>query len=120
MHSKMSFDLGDIDRHDLNTLPDSSFEAAYAFPNGYFTCDLNPMENAFLSRLLSDEFGYNLIGVGTACLAFKKSRELNQQEKSDLINVLDKVYCQEFDTKLKLDLSSSLSDNQVIILNYTE
>lgn len=99
---------------------ETGYEAAYAFPNGYFSCDLSPMENALLARVLYEKFGYNLIGIGASYLAFKKTRGLTHQEQHSLINLLNKVYIDEFDAQLKTVLFNTLSNNQVLILKYTE
>lgn len=44
-----------------------------AFPNGYFTCDLDPGKNWAVARHLFSRHGYDLIGVGAAYLGFLRA-----------------------------------------------
>ncbi len=104
----------------LKVPTDVSYEAIYAFPNGYFTCDLNPMENTFLAKLLQEQFFYEVIGMGASYIAFKRSKDLEEKEKLELIETLNQIYNEDFDLKLRNELLNTISSNEVLVLKYTE
>ena len=52
-------------------------EALAAFPNGYFTDDLDPFENYVLARELYDHFELSLFGVGATYLGFMADAPLD-------------------------------------------
>ncbi|PMN72137.1 hypothetical protein [Enterovibrio norvegicus] len=98
----------------------SSYEALYAFPNGYFSCDLNPMENTFLAKMLQEQFSYEFIGMGASYIAFKRTKDLEEKDRLELIETLNKVYCDDFDLKLRNELLNTIYSNNVLVLKYTE
>lgn len=49
-----------------------SYEALAAFPNGYFTSDLDPAKNFAVARHFLENHGYELIGVGASYLGFMR------------------------------------------------
>lgn len=99
---------------------DKPYGALYAFPNGYFTCDLNPGENALLAKILDERFSYQLVGIGASYLAYRKQRELDYDERDELIALLNKVYMNDFDNDLREKLSKAIKTKPVLILKYTE
>ncbi|WLQ15796.1 hypothetical protein O5O45_07705 [Hahella aquimaris] len=98
----------------------ASHETIFAFPNGYFTSDLNPFENAILAKHLDDHFGYQLVGLGASYLAFLKTKPLDDNAIQKLIDVLDQIYRDEFDEDMKEMLRGFIVDNPVLVLKYTE
>jgi hypothetical protein len=48
-------------------------EAIAAFPVGYFSSDLSPMQNFLLARHLETAYGLSLIGIGSRFLAFHRA-----------------------------------------------
>ncbi|HWU94747.1 MAG TPA: hypothetical protein VN029_04070, partial [Sphingomonas sp.] len=52
-------------------------DALAAFPNGYFSCDLDPFESHALARHLEAEHGLGLFGVGASYLGFRSTAPLD-------------------------------------------
>ena len=52
-------------------------EAIAAFPNGYFSSDLSPMENLTLARHLERTYGYRLFGLGASYIGFLRNTPLS-------------------------------------------
>ncbi|ABC30704.1 hypothetical protein HCH_03986 [Hahella chejuensis KCTC 2396] len=98
----------------------ASHETIFAFPNGYFTCDLNPFENVVLAKHLDDHFGYQLMGLGASYLAFLKTKPLDHNAIQQLIDTLDQIYRDEFDDEMKEMLRGIISNSSVLVLKYTE
>ncbi|MDQ0034425.1 hypothetical protein J2W30_002180 [Variovorax boronicumulans] len=67
-------------------------EALAAFPNGYFSCDLDPEANCAVARHLSSVHGYELIGVGAAYLGFLRSSAPDASEASAIAADLCALY----------------------------
>ena len=97
-----------------------AYETMYAFPNGYFSCDLNPFENVYLAKLLEEKYFLELIGIGASYLAFKKTRELGSKEVQKLTELLSKVYQAQSDEEFNKEISTLLSSGNILILKYTE
>lgn len=52
-------------------------EAVAAFPNGYFSSDLSPMENLALAQHLERTYGYRLFGLGASYIGFLRNAPLS-------------------------------------------
>ncbi|MCH8620389.1 DUF4253 domain-containing protein [Undibacterium sp. TS12] len=96
------------------------YETICAFPNGYFSCDLSPMENLLFARLLDEQFGYQLIGIGASYVAFLKTRELDESEIQSMITMLARVYADEFNETLTSLLADMIRGQEILVLTYTE
>ena len=96
-----------------------SYQTLYAFPNGYFSSDLNPFETIILSRTLEHDFGYELSGVGASYLAFRKTKPLSEIQTNELLSLLQKIYDDEFDDDLT-QVCRHYINNDHLILSYTE
>ena len=112
--------LLDRELYILKVPVEHSYETIYAFPNGYFDDDLSPFENIVFARTLYEKFGYKLIGLGASYLAFRKSRALSEEQIQELIDLLDAVYREEFDSELRGLCTGFISNNDHLILSYTE
>lgn len=67
----------------LKVVPvEKSYMAMCAFPNGYFTSDLNPFENYAVAKQLSEKYGYELFGIGASLLGFIRNSPLTESEAS--------------------------------------
>lgn len=96
------------------------YETICAFPNGYFGCDLNPFENIILAKTLYQKFNYHLIALGASHLAFKKNSALSDSVVIELVELMNQVYSDVFDIKLRERFSSYIKNNEFLILSYTE
>jgi hypothetical protein len=93
-----------------------SYEAICAFPNGYFSCDLNPFENYVLAKRLHEKYGYMLFGVGASLLGFIKNEKLQEKEYKDLITDLSQLYSQP-----EVDIEKIIiNKSNLLFLKYTE
>lgn len=99
---------------------DNSYDSLAAFPNGYFTCDLNPYENYLLAKHLETEYGYQLFGMGASYLAFCRSRPLDPSAQNKLTTELVTLYCDAPDSEFALALTGFVANQEFLALKYTE
>lgn len=99
---------------------DKSYEAIYAFPNGYFTCDLSPFENYRLAEHLETEYGFHLFGIGASYLSFIKGAEFTPEKVDSLLELLAKIYLKEEDKKFMNAMKRSVLERRILVLRYTE
>ncbi|HEX8063022.1 MAG TPA: hypothetical protein VF535_07375 [Allosphingosinicella sp.] len=71
---------------------DSAADSIAAFPNGYFACDLSPMQNHALARHLESAYGLALFGIGSRYLAFRRSGTLGEGPARSLAAELASLY----------------------------
>ncbi|WP_242461404.1 MULTISPECIES: DUF4253 domain-containing protein [Pseudomonas] len=71
-----------------------SCQALAAFPNGYFTSDLDPAKNFAVARHFSETHGYELMGVGASHIGFIRS----EPPDTPLANVVAKDFCALYNT----------------------
>ncbi|WP_284185406.1 DUF4253 domain-containing protein [Pseudomonas rhodesiae] len=81
-----------------------SCQALAAFPNGYFTSDLDPAKNFAVARHFSEVHGYELMGVGASYIGFVRA------EPPDIshANVVAKDFCALYNTSDE-DLQTRIS-----------
>lgn len=96
------------------------YEVIYAFPNGYFSCDLSPFENYYLAKHLEENFGLYLFGIGASYLAFRKGQGFYRENVNDLLDLLSRIYIKEKDNLLLEFFSKHVLENEIIILRYSE
>lgn len=72
-----------------------SCQALAAFPNGYFTSDLDPAKNFAVARHFSEAHGYELIGVGASYIGFIRA----EPPDTSLANVVAKDFCALYNTR---------------------
>lgn len=70
----------------------SAADALAAFPNGYFSGDLNPMQCHALARHLDASYSFALIGIGSRFLAFRRAEPLPLDMADRLANELAALY----------------------------
>lgn len=63
-----------------------------AFPNGYFSCDLDPFETHALARHLEAEHGLGLFGVGASYLGFRRAAALDAAAAARLAGDVAQFY----------------------------
>ncbi|TXI96574.1 MAG: hypothetical protein E6Q34_00920 [Burkholderiaceae bacterium] len=97
-----------------------SYETIYAFPNGYFTCDLSPFENYHLAKHLEEIYDYRLIGIGASYLAFIKGARFSEKSVDNLLALLMKLYAKNDDPELFDFFREVLLSQRVLMLRYTE
>lgn len=95
-----------------------AYEMICAFPNGYFSCDLNPFENYSLAKRLEEKYNYRLFGVGASLLGFIRTDKLSGKLYDELINDLSTLYAQP-ETKIAKIIHSGKKYN-LLFLKYTE
>lgn len=70
----------------------SACDTIAAFPNGYFRADLNPMQNHLLARHLEQEYGLDLVAIGSRFLAFRRRGPLDEFTARRLSTELTALY----------------------------
>ena len=96
------------------------YETIYAFPNGYFQPDLNPMENLKLAQRMAVDYDYHLIGIGSEFLAYRRRSQLDEQSTSGLIDMLAKIYRDNISGALAGRLRDCIQTNDILLLRYQE
>ncbi len=94
-------------------------DAIAAFPNGYFTADLNPMQNHALARHLEATYGLALFGIGARFLGFRCPQPLDADRATALVTELATLY--RGGTQAAQDrLTRLLTNRDWLLLRYTE
>jgi hypothetical protein len=94
-------------------------DALAAFPNGYFTADLNPMQNYVLACHLEAAHGLTLFGVGARFLGFRMAKALDQIKAHALATELAGFYRGSTMAQTK-EFSHLLVGKDWLLLRYTE
>ena len=81
-----------------------SCQALAAFPNGYFTSDLDPAKNFAVACHFSEAHGYELMGVGASYIGFVRA----EPPDTSLANVVAKDFCALYNTSDE-DLQTRIS-----------
>lgn len=95
-------------------------ESLYGFANGYFSCDLSPMENFRLAEHLEDNYGYRLFGLGASLIAFRRTHALDAQQGSTLLDLLVRLYAGEENISQVRELFKDGLGRELLVLRYTE
>lgn len=90
-----------------------------AFPNGYFSSDLDPMQNHVLARHLESAYGMALFGIGASFLAFRSSAPLGEEAVTALAAELASLYAGTPATA-SAELARLLAGRDWLLLRYTE
>ncbi len=99
---------------------EKSYFTIGAFPNGYFTSDLNPFENYSVAKQLSDKYGYKLFGLGASLLGFIRDNALNENEALLLADDLAHLYNQNKSDQIINRLTNLAKANNFLFLKYVD
>lgn len=91
-----------------------------AFPNGYFSVDLSPLENFALASYLNDHYGLRLFGIGASCIAFRSDSPLSQSQAQALAHDLCRLYTFESDDDYRPRIETLLQGRKFVFLCYAE
>jgi hypothetical protein len=94
-------------------------DALAAFPNGYFTCDLNPMQTHALACYLEEAHGLSLFGVGASWLGFWRDTPIDAPQAQALAKALTRFYA-ETPTEAAAAFATMMTGRDVLIVRYTE
>jgi hypothetical protein len=94
-------------------------DALAAFPNGYFTCDLSPMQNYALVQHVEDAHGFALFGVGASYLGFWRDAPLDDDHAQSLAITITQLYA-DCPTGACDALARAMVGRDVLIVRYTE
>lgn len=99
-----------------------SYETLYAFPNGYFSCDLSPAENFILAKRFQQQYGLELIGIGASYLGFIRKEPLTDIQLNHLCEDLLLLYhvVDSEKEKMKALFSQMISDSELLWVKYTD
>jgi hypothetical protein len=94
-------------------------DAIAAFPNGYFTNDLNPMQNHVLAQHLETTYGLALFGIGSRFLGFRCAQPMSAQTAKSVASDLGTFY--RGTPQAKTDaLARLLAGRDWLLLRYSE
>ncbi|CAH0533346.1 hypothetical protein VST7929_01212 [Vibrio stylophorae] len=83
----------DIEEAHLFVVPvEENHLSLAAFPNGYWTDNLSPQQNARLAQLLKTQFGLHLFAIGAMFIGFIKTRNLSTTEQDALYQLCVTMY----------------------------
>lgn len=94
-------------------------DALAAFPNGYFTCDLTPMQNYAVARHLEQHHAMVLFGVGASYLGFIRDGALTANEAVALARDIVTLYGEAPGDAVHR-LADALTGKDWLLLRYTE
>lgn len=98
---------------------DVAAQAVAAFPNGYFTADLNPMQTYVLARRLEDQYDFSLFGIGARMLGFRRKAALPADRARTLAKDLAAFYAGAPPAAADA-LALLLTGRDWLLLRYTE
>lgn len=98
---------------------ESAAQAIAAFPNGYFSADLSPMQNYVLARRLEAEYGLALFGIGSRLLGFRREAALGEGMARTLATELAGLYAGAPPTAAD-ELARLITGRDWLLLRYTE
>lgn len=94
-------------------------DALAAFPNGYFTCDLNPMQNYAIAQHFEQEHAMALFGVGASNLGFIRRSPFSHLEAVAIARDIVKLY-QDAPGDAVERLAKALEGKDWLLLRYSE
>lgn len=94
-------------------------ETVAAFPNGYFSCDLSPMQTYTLAAHLHSRFGLELFGIGSRFLGFWREQPLPADLADALAEDLVAMYA-EAPMGAAQNLALVLTGKDRVLVRYTE
>lgn len=97
----------------------SAADALAAFPNGYFSADLDPVQNHALARHLEEHYALALMGVGASYLGFVRPAPLSAEDAAALAEDLVSLH-EEAPPDAALRLAGALAGKDWLLLRYAE
>jgi hypothetical protein len=94
-------------------------DAIAAFPNGYFSSDLDPMQNYALARHLEAKFGLVLFGIGSRFLGFRRATALTDHAAEQLCAELVGLYS-DAPPEAAQTLARLITGRTWLLIRYTE
>jgi hypothetical protein len=94
-------------------------DALAAFPNGYFSSDLTPIQNLAVARRLEATYGLALFGVGSRFLGFRRGEPFGEAEAQALSDELVGLY-EETPPEAAGLLARVVSGRTWLLFRYTE
>jgi hypothetical protein len=94
-------------------------DAIAAFPNGYFSSDLDPMQNYAFARHLEAEYGLQLFGIGSRFLGFRRDEALGSDMALRLARDLAAFYAGARENAIAV-LADLMSGRDWLLIRYTE
>jgi hypothetical protein len=95
-------------------------DAIAALPNGYFSDDFSPWENALIARTLYDQFDVKLFGIGAQFLGFRTSELLQNERLKGVTDFITSLFFEEDEAEIRKMCEKVLPTTKTFFLNYTE
>lgn len=94
-------------------------EAIAAFPNGYFSSDLTPMQNLAIARRLETAYDLALFGIGSRFLGFRRGEPLDEIQAQAVAEDLMAIY-EGAPPGAARELAAVLNGRTWLLFRYTE
>lgn len=94
-------------------------DALAAFPNGYFTSDLDPFQNHALALHLEKSYGLALFGVGSRFLGFRSDAPLRPDQARGIASDMAALYEGTPEAAVE-EMTDLLTGRDWLLLRYTE
>lgn len=91
--------------------------AIAAHPNGYFADDLNPAENYLLAEHMRNNFGYEILGLGSFLAAYVRPEPFDKGEVTTVIESIRGLYMEMTDEKVA-QWANIAADRRWFLLSY--
>lgn len=99
---------------------EQSHDALAAFPNGYFTSDLDPAQNHAVARRLAQNHGYELMGVGASYLGFWRAEAADAVVAQALAQDFCALYNVAERSRMAAVFAEAIVGRDYVWLRYTE
>lgn len=99
---------------------EQSYDTLAAFPNGYFTSDLDPAQNHAVARQLAQNHGYELMGVGASYLGFWRAQAADAALAQALAQDLCALYNVADRPRMAAVFAEAIIGRAHVWLRYTE
>ena len=96
-----------------------AWETMAAFPNGYFTSDLQPKENGALARHLEENYGYTLFGIGASYIGFLQGAPLTDFKRHAFAADILSIYAGGDDPGLRPRVARVLAEADIVLMSYS-
>lgn len=109
-----------------------SWEMVAVMPNGYWSGDLSPTENALFSAVMAKNFGYDLFGIGSNLLGFVRTSTHSPKQAQALADWLldnfgadnacddDGEVVEQSREKIRQELVPLLQEKPYLFISYSE
>ena len=97
---------------------DYAYEAICAFPNGYFSGDLSPMQVFAVSRRFEETYGYSLFGIGASYVGLRRTADMSKTEAQAMAADFLSLHQGADDARLQGRIEEIIRDRPIFLFCY--